>query len=145
MKKSSGLIVNIIVFVGLEILFFCLSTFTQTDSELSTNTVRSIQKQPLRVVPRKTCSENMQQIYSRTPMPKCDFNKVAKQYLFLSTLLRAASEHLTTFKMHFPASSLKYSALSLTKKLSVGFNWLIGDSAGNSISIIIYFCHLFFD
>ena len=24
-------------------------------------------------------SENMQQIYSRTPMPKCDFNKVAKQ------------------------------------------------------------------
>ena len=27
----------------------------------------------------KRCSENMQQIYSRTLMPKCDFNKVAKQ------------------------------------------------------------------
>ena len=25
------------------------------------------------------CSENMQQIYRGTPMPKCDFNKVAKQ------------------------------------------------------------------
>ena len=25
------------------------------------------------------CSENMQQIYRRIPMPKCDFNKVAKQ------------------------------------------------------------------
>ena len=25
------------------------------------------------------CSENMQQIYRRTPMSKCDFNKVAKQ------------------------------------------------------------------
>ena len=25
------------------------------------------------------CSENMQQIYRRTPIPKCDFNKVAKQ------------------------------------------------------------------
>ena len=24
------------------------------------------------------CSENMQQIYRRTPMTKCDFNKVAK-------------------------------------------------------------------
>ena len=25
------------------------------------------------------CSENMQQIDRRTPMPKCDFNKVTKQ------------------------------------------------------------------
>ena len=29
---------------------------------------------------RKRCSEDMQQIYRRTPMPKCDFNKVAKQF-----------------------------------------------------------------
>ena len=28
---------------------------------------------------KKRCSENMQQIYRRTPMPKCDFNKVALQ------------------------------------------------------------------
>ena len=27
----------------------------------------------------KRCSENMQQIYMRTPMSKCDFNKVTKQ------------------------------------------------------------------
>ena len=32
------------------------------------------QKQPSRGVPRKKCSENMQQIYRRAPMPKCDFN-----------------------------------------------------------------------
>ena len=32
-----------------------------------------------RGVPRKRCSENMQRIHRRTPMPKCDFNKVAKQ------------------------------------------------------------------
>ena len=44
------------------------------------------QKQPLRGVPEKRCSENMQQIYKRTPMPKCGFNKVAKQ-LFLGTSL----------------------------------------------------------
>ena len=28
---------------------------------------------------RKMCSENIQQIYRRTPMPKCDFNKVARR------------------------------------------------------------------
>ena len=37
------------------------------------------QKQPPRGVPRKMCSENMHQIYRRTPMAKCDFNKIAKQ------------------------------------------------------------------
>ena len=35
----------------------------------------SIQKHPSGL----RCSENMQQIYRRTPMPKCDFNKVAVQ------------------------------------------------------------------
>ena len=37
------------------------------------------QKQPSRGVLRKTFPENMQQIYRRTPNPKCDFNKVVKQ------------------------------------------------------------------
>ena len=38
-----------------------------------------LQKQPLRGVFEKRCSENIQQIYRRTPIPKCNFNKVAKQ------------------------------------------------------------------
>ena len=37
------------------------------------------QTQPSRGVLRKMCSENMQQIYKRTPMPECDFNKAALQ------------------------------------------------------------------
>ena len=41
--------------------------------------VDHIQRQPPRGVRNKRCSENTQQIYRRTPMPKCDFNKVAKQ------------------------------------------------------------------
>ena len=36
-------------------------------------------KQPSRAVLRKRCSENMQQIYKKTLMPNCDFNKLAKQ------------------------------------------------------------------
>ena len=39
----------------------------------------TLQKQPLRGVPWKRCSENMQQIYSRTPTPRRDFNEVALQ------------------------------------------------------------------
>ena len=34
------------------------------------------QKQSSRGVLRKRCSENMQQIYRRTPMSKCEFNKL---------------------------------------------------------------------
>ena len=37
----------------------------------------NIQKQPPRGVLKKRCSENIPQIYRRTPMLKCDFNKVA--------------------------------------------------------------------
>ena len=33
----------------------------------------------VRGILRKKCSQSMRQIYKRTPMPKCDFNKVAKQ------------------------------------------------------------------
>ena len=36
-------------------------------------------KQPPRGVLKKSYSENMKQIYRRTPMPICDFSKVAKQ------------------------------------------------------------------
>ena len=36
-----------------------------------------LQKQPSRGVLKKKCSENIQQIYRRTPMPKCGFNNVA--------------------------------------------------------------------
>ena len=39
----------------------------------------TLQKHPLRGVLEKRYSENMEQIYRRTPMPKCDFNKVALQ------------------------------------------------------------------
>ena len=38
------------------------------------------QKQPSKCVLRKRCSENMQQVYRRTLMPKCDCNKVALKF-----------------------------------------------------------------
>ena len=53
-----------------------------------------IQKQPPGGVPRKKCSENMQQIYRGTTMPKCDFNK---SHFGMDVLLQICcifSEHL---------------------------------------------------
>ena len=43
------------------------------------NCDENFQKQPSRGFLIKRYSENMQQIYRRTPTPKCDFNKVALQ------------------------------------------------------------------
>ena len=40
---------------------------------------RNSQKQPSRGILKERCSENMQQIYRRTPMSKYDFNKGALQ------------------------------------------------------------------
>ena len=51
-----------------------------------TATSIQIQKQPPRGILKKRCSENVQQIYRRTTMLKCNFNKVAKQFYWNSTL-----------------------------------------------------------
>ena len=44
-----------------------------------------MQTQPFRRVLRKRCSENMQQICRRTPMPKCDFNSICVRALLNHT------------------------------------------------------------
>ena len=41
----------------------------------------NIQKHPFRGVYSKRCSGNMQQIYGRTPMPKCDFIKLLCNFI----------------------------------------------------------------
>ena len=60
------------------LIFFC-SAITSTFSLKLTKGVLVIR-----------CSENMQHIYRRTPMRKCDFNKVAKQ-LYWNTLWHGCS------------------------------------------------------
>ena len=69
-------------------MFFQVLVLNRSQSKTQYYTIRvkflirdqcTKQKQPSRGVLKKRCSENMQQIFRRTPMPKCDFNKVAKQ------------------------------------------------------------------
>ena len=47
--------------------------------DISTILYKNVQKQPFRGVLSKRSSANLQQIYRSTAMPKCDFNKFAKQ------------------------------------------------------------------
>ena len=53
-----------------------------------------------------SCSENMQQIYKRTPMPKCDFNKVACNFIEI-TLQHGSSpvKLLHIFRIAFPKNT----------------------------------------
>ena len=54
-------------------------TWFAADLQMLSANMQIKQKQPLRGVPRKKCSEHVQQIHGTTPMPKHGFNDVAKQ------------------------------------------------------------------
>ena len=58
------------------ICFQCHEIIVESVFFLSNSTVEAA----LHGCSYKMCSENMQQNYRRTPMRKCDFNKVAKQF-----------------------------------------------------------------
>ena len=66
----------------------------------------SLQKQPSRGVLRKNCSENMQQISRRTPMPKCVFETTLRHgcssvnLLHIFSKLTAVSEPLVHPPLH---------------------------------------------
>ena len=59
------------------------------------------QKQPSRRVLRKRCFENMQQIYRKTLITKCNFNKVAKQFYWARTLAWVFSCKLAVYFQSF--------------------------------------------
>ena len=58
--------------------FCCIEILTETCVQLVIF-MKLLQKHPPRGVLTKRCSENMQQIYRRKPIPKCGFNKDALQ------------------------------------------------------------------
>ena len=71
----------------------------------------SIQRQPFRGVLKKRCTENMQQFYRRTLMPKCDFNKAA----FEIGLWHGCSpvNFLNIFRAHFSKNTSRWLLLSI--------------------------------
>ena len=64
------------------------------------------QKQPSRGTLRNKCSENMQQVYMRAPMSKCDFNNVACNFTEITLLHGCSPAYLLhIFRTLFPKNS----------------------------------------
>ena len=70
--------------------YYWISWISHLYSRVIRPSIVDTQKQPPRGVPWKSCSENMQQIYTRTPIPKCDFQntflKNTSGWMLLNTL-----------------------------------------------------------
>ena len=80
--------------------------------------MRYIQNQTYRAVLRKRCFENMQQIYRRTPKPKCDFNKVACNFIEITLRLGCSPVNLLhIFRTPFPKNTPRWLLLKLNKHL----------------------------
>ena len=76
--------------------------------------MNNIQKQPPIGVFTKRWSENIQQIYRRTPMPKCDFNKVAKRLYWNRTSAWVFScKFAYIFRTPFPRSTYGWLLLNM--------------------------------
>ena len=80
-----------------------------------------MQKQSSRGVLGKKCSENMQQIYRRTPKPKCDFNKVACNFVEIILLHGCSPVNLLhIFRTRFPKDTPGQLLLAMTQRLLIG-------------------------
>ena len=73
--------------------------------KLTVKSDMNLLKKPPTGVPRKRCFKNIQQIYRRAPMPKCDFHKVTKQLYYNRTL------HI--FRTPFPKNTSGWLLLNL--------------------------------
>ena len=112
------------------------------------------QKQSSRGVLNKRCSENMLQVYKRTPMPKCDFNNVASNFIgitfrhgcspadllhiFRTPLLKDTSGWLllTTLTRHLCPCSLTQTNYEENR---CGYFWLSTENV--VIYLMILSCH----
>ena len=106
---------------------------------LKKSTLRLNQKQPFRGVPKKSCSENTQQIYGRTPTPKCDFNKVAKQLYWIHTLAwvfscKFAAYFQNTFPRNISGGLLLAGKQLLVERLILCTAWT-EESVNKSIQV----------
>ena len=102
--------------------------------------MKTVQKQPPGGVLKKRYSGNIQQIYRRTPVPKCDFNKVASQLLKIALRYGCSPVNLLhIFRTPFPRNTsgwlrLTVATLRLSSKIllfsvrrmsaSIGEIWL---------------------
>ena len=80
-----------------------------------------IQKQPSRGILKKRFSENTQPIYRITPMPKCDFNKVATEIALRHGCSSVNLLHI--FRASFPKNPFGRLLLYTTRNEGFQFIW----------------------
>ena len=76
-KNYRSLVIIAIYFYILCYVVWCILLDMRFPRSLTVSLINKFQEQPSRDVLMKRYSENMQQIYRRTSIPKCNFNKVA--------------------------------------------------------------------
>ena len=97
--------------------------FFWLDADLLSFRCCHLQKQPSRGVLMKGCSENMQQIYRRTPMPKFDIKKVSLQFYWNHT-------SAWVFSCKFPAY---FPSIFFLEHL-----WMAASASNRQINILLY-------
>ena len=101
-----------------------------------------IQKQPPRGVHKKRCFENMQQIYRRPPMPKCNFIKL--QSNFIEITLRHGCfpvNLLHIFRTPFPRNTSEWLLLVIVLSNHKNNNCKV--SISESIISMMWVLHFF--
>ena len=108
----------------------------------------NLQKQPPAAALIKTSSENMQEIYRRTTMPKCDKATLLKSHLSLGVLSPVNLLHI--FRTHFPKNTsgrLFLNLFCLTKRsIFTNLTFLLFNRQIdlNNYIVLIYTCSQFF-
>ena len=98
------------------------------------------QKQSFMDVLRERCSKNMHQIYRRTPMSKCDFNKVTKQIHWNRiSAWQFSSKFAAYLRKPFPDNT--YEQLLLLCDFNIDLVWVYSISISSSL----YHCFFHFN
>ena len=102
-----------------------------------------VQKQPSSGVIIKRCSENMQQIYRRTPMPECDFNKAALQLYWNHTSAWVFSSKFVAYFQNTFSSEHIWAAASAGTCIALLCTFLSHSVINNAFQMT-YFVVFFF-
>ena len=79
MKVRSLFWKKILIYMNIIMIWFLKVILAFNNSDVPDSECDNEQKQPSTGILIKRCSDNMQLIYRRPPMPKCDFSKVTFQ------------------------------------------------------------------
>ena len=108
---------------NLRTTFFGLRRVFNIKVELKANLWSAKQYNPPEVFSRKRCSEYMKQTYTRTHIPKCDFNNFLVEIALWHVCSPVNSLHI--FKTTFPRNTSGWLLLKIKNPLPAKFPYLL--------------------